>query len=230
MSRILLVEDNPDLRDELCFQLRHHGHEVLALADGQQVDAQLTAFAPHILLLDLGLPGEDGLSIATRLRQQQPLLGIIMLTARTQLHERLQGHAQGADHYLCKPVELAELLVVIESLQRRLSAVLPATRRDVWQLDVPGLRLRSPDSSVIDLSQNECLLLQALLRADAQQASRPALIKALGENPLHYDERRLESMISRLRRKLSQAGVSSCPLKAWRNHGYLFAARLRAHP
>jgi len=228
MSRILLVEDNPDLRDELCFQLRHHGHEVLGLADGQQVDAQLAAFAPHILLLDLGLPGEDGLSIAARLRRQQPLLGIIMLTARTQLHERLQGHEQGADHYLCKPVELAELLAVLDSLQRRLTSLQPAS--DSWQLDALGLRLLSPAGVNIALSRNECLLLQALHQADAHQASRSVLIEALGENPLHYDERRLEALVSRLRRKISQAHASPCPLKSWRNHGYLFAASLRACP
>ena len=79
--------------------------------------AALANFAPQLLLLDLGLPGEDGLSIAARMRQQHPQLGIVMLTARTQLHERLLGHDQGADHYLCKPVELAELLAVIAEVQ-----------------------------------------------------------------------------------------------------------------
>lgn len=228
MSRILLVEDNPDLRDELCFQLHHHGHEVLALADGQQVGTQLAAFAPHILLLDLGLPGEDGLSIAARLRQQQPLLGIIMLTARTQLHERLQGHAQSADHYLCKPVELAELLAVVDSLQRRLASQQPTS--DSWQLNALGLCLLSPAGVNIALSRNECLLLQCLLYSAAQQASRRALIQALNEDPLYYDERRLEALVSRLRRKISQAHASPCPLKSSRNHGYLFAASLRACP
>jgi len=222
VTRILVIEDHPDLLEELCFQLRHHQHEVLGLPDGDSLEAALANFAPQLLLLDLGLPGEDGLSIAARLRQQQPQLGIIMLTARTQLHERLLGHDQGADHYLCKPVELAELQAVITSLSRRL----PDLAAPFWQLRRADSSLLCPQGAVISLSHNESLLLQCLQQAAEHQASREELIRALGEDPYLYDERRLEAMISRLRRKISQASGTGCPLKAWRNKGYSFSARL----
>lgn len=222
MTRILVIEDNQDLLEELCFQLRHHQHDVLGLPDGSTLETALANFAPQLLLLDLGLPGEDGLSIAARMRQQHPQLGIVMLTARTQLHERLLGHDQGADHYLCKPVELAELLAVIASLSRRL----PDQAAPPWQLRRADSSLLCPQGKTISLSHNESLLLHCLQQAAEHQTSREELIRALGEDPYLYDERRLEAMISRLRRKISQASGTECPLKAWRNKGYSFSARL----
>lgn len=225
MTRILVIEDNHDLLEELCFQLRHHHHEVLGLPNGDSLEAALANFAPQLLLLDLGLPGEDGLSIAARLRQQQPQLGIIMLTARTQLHERLLGHDQGADHYLCKPVELAELLAVITSLSRRL----PDLAAPFWQLRRADSSLLCPHGMVISLSHNESLLLHCLQQAAEHQASREELIRALGEDPYLYDERRLEALISRLRRKINQSTATTCPLKSWRNKGYSFSAHLQGN-
>ena len=123
---------------------------------------------------------------------------------------------------------MPRVLAVVDSLQRRLASQQPTS--DSWQLNALGLCLLSPAGVNIALSRNECLLLQCLLYSAAQQASRRALIQALNEDPLHYDERRLEALVSRLRRKISQAHASPCPLKSSRNHGYLFAASLRACP
>lgn len=227
MGRVLVLEDNPDLLDDVCFQLRHAGYQVEGLLHDRALDAALQQFAPDLLVLDLGLPGEDGIDIATRLRAQCPQLGIIMLTARTTLEQRLLGHARGADHYLCKPVEMQELLAVTAALLRRLRQATPVPAQTVWVLDLLARQLRTPTGVVIELTANESCLLACLSAAPGHHAGREELVAALGQKLVHYDERRLETMLSRLRRKIGLALGDVPPLKAWRSKGYVFAAPLR---
>src|SRR5690606_8788613 len=107
LSRVIVVEDNKDLREEIVFHLRHAGHEAVEAGDGRALDAALaTGPKPEVVVLDIGLPGEDGFSIATRLRRDHPCIGIVMLTARGLIDDKLQGLSLGADAYLVKPVDL----------------------------------------------------------------------------------------------------------------------------
>ncbi|EHP40770.1 two component transcriptional regulator [Cupriavidus basilensis OR16] len=122
---IALVEDNERLRTELVFHLTHAGYAVAGLPDGAALDAHLAGRPCRVLVLDLGLPDEDGLSICERLRRTRPDLGIIMLTARGMAHHRLAGLRGGADAYLVKPARTEELLLVIANLLRRLGPVAP---------------------------------------------------------------------------------------------------------
>src|SRR5690606_2100697 len=127
---------NPDLLDELAFHLRRQGHGVAALPDGVALDAHLAGAEVDVLVLDLGLPGEDGLSIARRLRRTQPGIAIAMLTARGQLDDRLLGLNSGADIYLVKPVDMRELSAVVESLYRRVHRVAaPPDQPPGWRLE-----------------------------------------------------------------------------------------------
>jgi DNA-binding response OmpR family regulator len=120
MTRIGLIEDNIEYRDNLAFFLRREGFDVVFESDGHAIDLTLAQHPCDLILLDLGLPYEDGLAIAQRLRAQQPALGIVMLTARGSLDERLSGMRDGADAYLVKPVDFRELMAVLKSLLRRL--------------------------------------------------------------------------------------------------------------
>lgn len=222
MTRIAVVEDNPDLLDDVCFQLRHAGFEVAGVADGMHLADLLPRFAADIVLLDLGLPGEDGLEIAARLRRQRPHMGIVILTARTAVRERIAGHECGADHYLCKPVDAEELLAVVRTLERRLLPTVPD-----WVLSVQEFTLYAPDGTAIMLTAAEMAVLDAMTRAPQRQISRRELVRALGEDWLSYDERRLEAIVSRLRRKLTEVAGRDAPLRALRGVGYGFLEGLR---
>jgi DNA-binding response OmpR family regulator len=217
---IALVEDNLSLRTELVFHLNCAGFRVTGLADGAALDKHLSSQPCHLIVLDLGLPGEDGLSICRRVRVSRPEIGIVMLTARGMAADRLIGLQDGADAYLVKPTPPDELLAVIRNLLCRLQPAPLPVPPHVWHFDPVTLRLVSPDGSVLLLTHSESLLLQTLLRYAPGPASRRQLIEALGGSYLDFDERRLEMAVSRLRRKLGQLGSADEPLRAARGVGY----------
>lgn len=225
--RVGLIEDNADYRTEVAFHLRRAGFEIVLESDGIGIDAQFANCPWDLLVLDLGLPVEDGLVIARRLRQQHPSLGIVMLTARGSLDDRLAGLEEGADAYLAKPVDMRELVAVIQSVQRRLAGSVqeePASRR--WVLYSSMLRLMSPDGHAVSLSVNELELLKLLGEAKGAPVSRPSLARALGYPNPDFDDRRLEVAFSRLRQKIEAAEPHSAVIRAARGQGYLFAAPL----
>lgn len=120
---ILVVEDHDGLRETTVLALQGMGHRALGAAGGRELDAALEGFRPDLLLLDLNLPGEDGLSIARRMRAARPGLGIILVTVREQVQDRVEGYGSGADLYLTKPTSLEELTAAIAALARRLRPV-----------------------------------------------------------------------------------------------------------
>ncbi len=122
MIRVGLVEDNLDFRAEVHFHLSRAGFAISLVSDGRDLDDQLQCHPCDLLVLDLGLPTEDGRAIATRLRLSHPGVGIVMLTARGALTDRLDGLERGADAYLVKPVDMRELAVTLRSVHRRLGA------------------------------------------------------------------------------------------------------------
>ncbi len=228
MIRIAVVEDNIDLREEVVFHLQRHGHQVVGLPDGMALDAHLTQQPVDVLVLDLGLPGEDGLSIAARLRASQPDLAIAMLTARGELDDRLQGFKTGADIYLVKPVDMRELSAVVESLHRRTRRTGTETPRAEWRLDFFTMELSSPTGDSVMLTPTECNLMRVLAEASPHAVPRAQLAEAMGHPEPDFDYRRLETAMSRLRKKLeAQGGDGNSPLRSARNVGYVFAAAVR---
>ncbi|WP_420994072.1 response regulator transcription factor [Cupriavidus sp. 30B13] len=220
---IALVEDNALLRAELMFHLAHAGYAPSGLAHGAALDAHLASQPCRLVVLDLGLPGEDGLSICERLRRTRPELGIVVLTARGALPHRLAGLRGGADAYLVKPAPPEELLLVIANLLRRLDAA-PAPAPEappVWRLDAHRLAAFAPDGRALVLTRVECLLLQALARSAPRAATRRQLVEAQGGNYLAFDEHRIEVAVSRLRGKLSQAWPHAPVIRTVRGVGYL---------
>lgn len=223
--RVIVVEDVPDLCEDLCIHLSDAGFRVVGVADGAGLDAALAQAPAELLVLDLGLPGESGVQIATRLRASHPRLGIVMLTGRSLLPDRIAGHAAGADAYLVKPVHMAELVLVLRNLAARLQP--PPASPPPWQLDVRAMRLRHPGGVVLALTGAETHLMHTLAAATAQRAGRRALVQALGYRWDTYDERRLEAIVSRLRRKLvGQLGLADSPLRSLRGEGYAFVEPL----
>lgn len=222
---VAIIEDNADLLDDMVLNLSWRGIAPTPFPNGAAFDASMVNDCPwNVLVLDLGLPGEDGLSIARRLHASHPLLGIIMLTARGSTADRIQGLTDGADIYMVKPVDMGELAAAIKAVARRLHTAGDST--PVWRLDPIGMRLLSPDSKEIELSYPEASLLQMLADSPDHFAETEALVLAIGKNPEAYDPRALQVMLSRLRHKLGD----DPPLKSVRARGYIFAAKLALLP
>ncbi len=235
MTRIGLIEDNIEYRDNLAFFLRREGFDIAFQSDGHAIDRTLTEHPCDLILLDLGLPDEDGLAIAQRLRTQQPTLGIVMLTARGSLDERVSGMREGADAYLVKPVDFRELMAVLKSLLRRLDigakpvekpVKKPTQKTAVWRL-LPGqLQLVPPDGLPIKLTGREAKLLGHMADAHPHAASRQVLVDSSDAVLTPLDFRHLEVALSRLRKKIEDATGQSLIL-ASRSEGYLFGAPIR---
>lgn len=217
--RIVLVEDEPELRDNLIIGLTSYGLDVRGAANGTELDATLADQAADIVLLDLGLPGEDGLKIAERLRSNSKT-GVIILTARGLTGDRILGLESGADSYFVKPVDIAELAAAIKSLGRRLEK--PAEVR--WRLNPECSRLYSPNSICITLTAQECLLMRLMISNIGRNVTRTEIFQAIGQPPNDvYSNPRLEVLISRLRSKVHKADPAEpLPLRARHNIGYIF--------
>ena len=231
MTRIGLIEDNIEYRDNLAFFLRREGFDVAFESDGHAIDATLAQHPCDLILLDLGLPYEDGLVIAQRLRALQPELGIVMLTARGSLDERLSGMRDGADAYLVKPVDFRELMAVLKSLLRRLdigaeSTDKPSKTPPVWRLRPAQLQLVPPDGSPIKLTGREAKLLGHMVRSYPRAVARQVLVDSSDAALTPLDFRHLEVALSRLRKKIQDATGQGLIL-ASRSEGYLFGAPIR---
>lgn len=222
---VVIVEDNAGLLEDLLHSFTRRGFDATGFADGSALDAALADGARwQVLVLDLGLPGEDGLSIARRLRRSHPDLGIVMLTARSAVDDRITGLNVGADIYLTKPVDLNELGAAVAAVARRVGqAASPSGASAHWQLDSARMLLLRPDGDAIELTISEVQLLQTIAVSPDRTANRDELIRGLGRDPLSYDEHTLEVMVSRLRHKLGDRA----PLRAVRGKGYAFTAPLR---
>ena len=216
-ARIIVVEDNPGLLEDLIFQLTHAGFMVRGASDGRQLDALLLQGDCDILVLDLNLPHESGFQIAKRL-QGRSSCGIIMLTARGELDDKLQGLDSGADIYLVKPIDRRELIGSINSLYRRIT---PDTSATDWQLDL-GLRvLKAPDGRKLDLTPQDARTLFLLLTRPGQIFNRAEVVEALGIDFLSAPDGRINMVMSRLRQKLANF-EPELRIQTWRNAGYSF--------
>ena len=219
---VAIIEDNEHLRHAMMLNLASRGIAPSGFGDGAAFDAAMKNPCPwRVLVLDLGLPGEDGLSIARRLRQSHPDLGIVMLSGRGALAQRVEGMREVADIYLVKPAETDELEAAIKSIARRLVRVKDATA-PAWVLNAIDMQLTSPGGKVVTLNYTETLLLQAFAQSPDFMCTRDALALAIGKQPATYDPRSLKVMISRLRSKLGRSGL----IKATKAPGYAFAGQI----
>lgn len=213
-----MVEDNDNLREATVAFLRAQGHHVQGLVCAEEVDDTPTRDLPELYLIDVNLPGESGFSLARRIRQSQPLAGIILITARGQLPDRLKGYNVGGDNYLIKPVEPPELLACIHTLGRRLKSAQMHAALD-FTLNGQALLLKGPLGEV-SLTQGEALLLSALVRAAGQKLERWQAMQLIDTKDKGLLPANLEMRISTLRKKLSACGASAGAIRTLRGFGY----------
>jgi DNA-binding response OmpR family regulator len=219
---VALCEDDGDLRDILAAGLPHFGFRVFGVPSAECLDTLLANRGIELLILDLGLPGEDGFSVAHRLRHERPGIGIVILTARSQLEERIRGLSVGADLYFVKPVDLEELAMALGNLHRRITQGRSAMPR-VWRLNKRKAELDCPAGQSIALTLNEVSLLGQLMDKRGSTVERHTLCGALGWGPDEGVDHRLQAMISRLRKKVAAAGSEEpLPIKAHSGQGYVF--------
>lgn len=229
LPSIALVEDETILREELTFQLSQLGFAIESFADASQLYRRLAVHRFAVVILDIGLSGEDGLSIGSHLRRHDKRIGIVFVTARAQREDKLIGLRAGADAYLSKPVDIDELVLALQRLIERDNdagavpdTALSLTAGTTWRLDHGGDFLLSPLSKRVRLTVNEMRLLRLLLDKPGEVAVAPALATALGQLPEDYDKHRVEVIISRLRDKVLRETGSVLPVMARRGVGYVF--------
>ncbi len=214
---IIVVEDYDALREELVTFLQRPGWHVRGVDCGETLDTALRTRPAHIVVVDLNLPFEDGFSIARRLRDAMPNVGIVILTARTRPSDRASGYAAGADVFLTKPTNVDELESVVQNLGRR---IMPQAHE--WlTLNMRMLTISTSTGLHLQLTLNETRILNYLATASERQADNDFLIRMLSQNDsLHLSRGNLAVLISRLRSKMDKVLQQHDIIKAVRGYGY----------
>jgi len=214
---IVVVEDNNDLRNLLCNALRKDGHQVTSLSCAEELEDQPGCDQADAFLIDINLPGEDGLSLATRIRKAHPLVGIIILSARSALDDKLSGYDCGADIYLTKPVSLPELSAALRSFARRRMATFKHLAPEGLTLN--KLELQGHETSV-KLTAQEAVVLTAMARAPAGRLETWQIADLLDADVDESFKASLAVRMVRLRKKLIDAGADGVVIESLRNIGY----------
>jgi DNA-binding response OmpR family regulator len=226
---VLVVEDEDAIAEAVRARLESEGYRVVIASDGPEAIRSHAEHRPDLVVLDLMLPGMDGLEVCTRI-QRDGWTPVLMLTARTEEADKVAGFAVGADDYLTKPFSTRELLARIRTVLRRRHAEvrqgkpegIRAYRFDGWELNLNMRRLTARDGRVVPLSNGEFSLLVVLLGAPSRILSRDQLLDL---SRLHNDEvfnRSVDVQIMRLRRKIEPDAAQPRYIRTERGAGYLF--------
>lgn len=231
LLNIAIVEDHDALREIMVEVLRREGHHVQGLDCAEAFDDALTPHRIDLLISDLNLPGADGFSLTRRFRAAHPLAGIIMVTARNTLGDKLEGYEVGTDMYLAKPVAPEELVAAVNTVARRLQA--QSTQGDAQtgmslQLDSRRCALVGP-LGISTLVSAEATLLTALARAPGQVLEVWQLLELLGLDLDTYAKATFEVRLARLRKKLVQVGAEKSSLRAIGRSTYQLTVALQIY-
>ena len=233
---VLVVDDDPLIRDLLTNFLEHYGYQVTTLADGGGLCAILQRQLPDLIVLDLKLPGEDGLVVLRKIRATADV-PVIMLTNLGSEVDRIVGLELGADDYLPKPFNPRELLARIRAVLRRNGRwTRPEDERQLchellcfegWTLNLTLRELRSPAGERVDLTAGEHVLLEAFLRAPQRVLTRDQLLEMTHSHDGDVYDRTIDVLVLRLRRKIEPNPKQPRFIRTERNAGYVFSARVQ---
>ncbi|MBN8533067.1 MAG: response regulator transcription factor [Rhizobiales bacterium] len=234
VASILVVDDDSDIRTLLAAFLEANGFAVMKARDGDEMQRCLDQRRPDLCILDLMLPGRDGLDLCRQLRQRSAM-PVIMLTARTEETDRIVGLELGADDYVTKPFNPRELLARIRAVLRRTGgasvppggvAPMRAYLFEGWSLSVERRELTNPAGVMVDLSTGEFDLLLAFLEAPNRVLTRDHLLDAARSQPDSVFDRAIDVQVSRLRKKIEPGEASSPMIRTVRGAGYMFVPRV----
>lgn len=226
-TRLAVVEDDAELREKIMLPiLRSAGFEPVGMASALQLYRAWAGSRFDLVLLDVGLPDDDGVEIARHLRGLSSSLGIVMYTGRGRSLDRLRGLRAGVDAYLVKPLDMDEVVETLRNVRDRRHAGATAGRPCIagWSLDDQGWSLAAPCGTTIPLNQAERQIMAALAASPNAPVSRVALVACLTGDIDGFDPHRLETLVYRLRQKCREASGKDLPLRAVRGVGYLFGA------
>ena len=228
-AEIFIVDDEPGLRSMIEDYLGMQGFKVSGAENGAALDRLMTLKTPDLILLDINMPGESGLSIVRRLRGTAERAGVIMLSANADETSKLVALGHGADDYLIKPFEVRELLARVRSVLRRvpprqLEAQRPRRSLSLgrFRLDLEGKRLLDAAGEDIEISSMEYELLEAFGRHPHQVLTRERLCELAHGRPLGEADRSVDIRIARLRKKLETDPSKPELFKTIRGEGYMF--------
>jgi two-component system, OmpR family, response regulator len=233
MYRIVVVDDDSDLRELLHEYLSTAGFYVETASDGKTLDERLANDMPDLVILDLMMPGEDGLSICRRLRTRSNV-PILMLTAAGEAIDRVVGIEVGADDYMAKPFLPRELLARVRAILRRANGGNVRSDSRVryrfagWVLDEYDCSLHSNTHGTLRLTGGEYRLLHALVSAPGRVLSRDAIAEAMHGRSIEAFERSVDVAVSRMRKKLAGSENGPNLIKSVHALGYVFSAKVEA--
>lgn len=223
--RIAVVEDDADLRDNTVEFLAELGYPAWGADCGEAFFRRLAEAPVDVVVLDVELPGADGFSIAERLHAAKDI-GIVIVTARSDVDDRIAGLACGADTYLVKPVDLRELAANLDALARRFARRAPAAGAKIsWQLDVESWQWSAPNGSRLKLTAKEYLLVRALAEAGGATVAKARLSARLDSQAVPSSFNHIDVLLSRLRKKGEQAFGQPIPIRAITAIGYAMTVR-----
>jgi DNA-binding response OmpR family regulator len=224
-ARVLIVEDDRQVRETVAEYLGSHGYEVSQAADGAAMREALKRVTPQLVLLDVRLPGEDGLSLARWLRERHEV-AIIMVTAAGEVIDRVVGLEVGADDYIGKPFDLRELLARVKSVLRRSTPAKNAASRRIpfgsCMLDLDRHQLIGAAGEDIALTAMEFDLLRAFAEHPNRVLSRDQLLTLTRNREWEPFDRSIDIRIARLRRKIEEDPDNPRTIKTIRGSGYIF--------
>lgn len=236
-DHILVVDDDREIRNLLGEYLQKQGYRVTAVADGRGLRAAVETSRPDVVILDVMLPGDDGLTLCRELRARSAV-PIIMLTARGDETDRIVGLELGADDYVAKPFSPRELLARIKSVLRRARS-LPVNLKTEeartfrfagWTLDAATRNLTSPQGVVVALSGTDFRLLKIFVEHPNRVLTRDQLIDLMLSREAGPYDRAIDVQVSRLRQRLGEDAKEPAIIKTVRGQGYVFSAHVEAGP
>lgn len=239
--KVVIVDDDLEIRDLVRAYLTEEGFVVEEAGDGNALRVLIAKNVPDLILLDLKLPGEDGLTLARDIRQDHPNIGIVIISGKNDVIDRVAGLEVGADDYISKPFHLRELLARIRSVLRRnengaaVPSAAPAAaagteprkihRFQGWTLDCDGRTLTAPDGRPIDLTGGEFDLLVAFVTHPNRALSRDQLLDYTYSVEADSYDRSIDVQVGRLRRKIESDSKRPVLIKTVRNVGYMFCGK-----
>ena len=232
---VLVVDDEPAITELIRNYLGRHGFRVSVAADGNEMRSRMAEEAVDLVLLDLGLPGEDGLTLTRHIRTHSNV-GVIIVTGSGESVDRIVSLELGADDFVSKPFDLRELLARVRSVLRRTSPSTPdadiappapGLRFAGWRLDTQSRRLFGADGNEVPLTTGEYELLHVFAENPNKVLSRDQLLQATRNRDAAPFDRAIDMQITRLRRKIELNADKPVLIKAVRGAGYIFTASVQ---
>lgn len=235
LSHVLIVDDDPEIRLTVARILERDGITTTEAGDGEEMRRRISEQEPDLVILDLMLPGDDGLTLARELRVNSNI-PIIMLTGKDDVVDKIVGLEMGADDYVTKPFHSRELLARVKSVLRRQpppSAGEPEDTRNLvefhgWVLDLDSQGLTSPDGTPVGLTSYEFQVLSVLAQRPNRGLSRNQILDLVADREWDPFDRSIDVLIVKIRRKLKDDPKNPTCIKTLRNFGYMFIGEATA--